>query len=87
MQKGTAPEQCTKGIALGAMHFGAQRPCTKVCRALKTRWMWQLLHFTKHNDNSGQPTPDSPAVRDPSPTAAFGPWDVHLRGLSPAGGT
>ena len=31
---------------------------------------------------SGHP---KPAVRDPSPTAAFGPWDVHLCGLFPWG--
>ena len=28
----------------------------------------------------------TPAVRDPYPTVAFGPWDVHLRGLFPYGG-
>ena len=33
---------------------------------------------------SGHPIP---AVRDPSPAAAFGPWDVHLRRLFPDGGT
>ena len=33
---------------------------------------------------SGHPTP---AVRVFSPTAAFGPWDVHLRGLFSGGGT
>ena len=32
---------------------------------------------------SGHP---KPAVWDPSPTAAFRPWDVHLRGSLPAGG-
>ena len=38
----------------------------------------------------GQVCPSShpkSAVWDPSPTAAFGPWDVHLRGLFPVGGT
>ena len=39
---------------------------------------------------SGQARPGGhpmPVMGQPSPTAAVGPWDVHLQGHSPNGGT